>query len=169
MVAALFDTGSSAALSADRLYRYELTRMWGAEPHATFVMLNPSTADADVDDPTIRRCIGFARSWGCGGLVVVNLYALRATQPADLWRAADPVGPDNDEHLSLALYLARGSTGPVVAAWGAHAKPDRVRFLTDAARDHGVQLLALKVTKAGAPGHPLYLRADAEPMPWGGA
>lgn len=166
----LFETeDSSAALSDDGRYRYELTRVWGAGPPATFVMLNPSTADAQVDDPTIRRCIGFARSWGCGGLVVVNLYALRATNPAELWRADDPVGPDNDEQLTLTLYLARSTTGPVVAAWGAHARPDRVRFITDAARGHGVQLLALKVTKAGAPGHPLYLRADAEPKPWGGA
>lgn len=167
MADTLFATAASGAvLSDDGRYRYELTRTWGAEPQATFVMLNPSTADADVDDPTIRRCIGFAKSWGCGGLVVVNLYALRATDPADLWRADDPVGPDNDAHLALALYLAARSSGPVVAAWGAHARPDRVELFADVAASLGVPLLALKVTKAGAPGHPLYLRADAEPLPW---
>lgn len=156
----------TAIISPDGQYRYRLARTWSDEPPATFIMLNPSTADAEVDDPTIRRCMGYARRWGCGGLVVVNLYGLRATNPADLWRTDDPVGPKNDDILTMALYRARSSTAPVIAAWGAHARPDRVEFVRYAARGSGVQLRALKVTKAGAPGHPLYLRADAELKPW---
>src|SRR5262245_13227298 len=106
---------SSAELSPCGRYRYALTRTWGDPKKVVcWVMLNPSTADADQDDPTIRRCLGFSRAWGAGGLVVVNLFALRATDPDQLRIAADPVGPDNDSHLSTAAFGRL-----VVAAWGA--------------------------------------------------
>lgn len=150
----------SAAFSECGQYRYELTRRWGAGPVATFIMLNPSTADAEQDDPTIRRCVGYARRWGCGALVVVNLYAYRATSPADLWTASDPVGPDNDWRLSAAT----GAPGPLVAAWGAHARPDRIAAVL-ALPGMGV-LEALATTKSGQPRHPLYLRGDLTPQPW---
>ena len=78
-------------------------------------MLNPSTADAERDDPTIRRCIGFSRAWGFGGAEMVNLFALRSTDPGRLREAADPVGPGNVAHIADA---ARGAT-QVIAAWGA--------------------------------------------------
>lgn len=122
-VATFASRNSGASLSSDGRYRYELTRRWdNSTSTVTYVMLNPSTADASVDDPTIRRCIGFAQSHGFGGLRVLNLYAFRATQPKDMFRAIDPVGPENDTYLG---NLDTGST--VVAAWGAHARPDRVR------------------------------------------
>lgn len=119
-----------AHLSQDGLYRYSLHREWrvgyDVPRWVTFVMLNPSTANAHQDDPTIRRCIGFAKSLGGTGLAVVNLYAFRATSPADLWTTPDPVGPNNDHHLALFLEMAARYDFPIIAAWGAHAKPDRV-------------------------------------------
>ncbi len=93
----------SAVLSECARYRYRLDRAWERDDHGlgtvTWVMLNPSTADADVDDPTIRRCIGFSKAWGYNALTVVNLFAWRATSPRDLCAVEDPVGPDNEAHL----------------------------------------------------------------------
>jgi hypothetical protein len=113
----LFDLteDSGAELSPCRRYRYRLWRRWSDGPVVNFVMLNPSTADAEQDDPTVRRCVGFAKSWGAGGLVVTNLYALRSTDPKALWTADDPVGPEN------AFHLGSGALGAdtVVCAWGA--------------------------------------------------
>lgn len=88
---------TSASISGD--YRYRLGRAWAGGPTCTFIMLNPSTADADQDDPTIRRCVGFAKALGCGALEVVNLYAYRATNPRDLLRQDERVGPENDYWL----------------------------------------------------------------------
>ena len=98
------------------------------------------------------------------GLAVVNLYAYRATKPADLWRCADPVGRENDRTLEMFLSMAEHHDFPIIAAWGAHAKPERVDTVMSMFGAH--RLEALKVTKAGAPGHPLYIRADAQPEPW---
>lgn len=160
----------NASISRDGIYRWSLHRDWLRDlgrPHwVTFVMLNPSTADAEVDDPTIRRCIGFAKALGGTGLAVVNLYALRATQPTELWNAADPVGPSNDAQLSMFFQMAARYDFPINAAWGAHAKPDRVaKVLTMPGAE---RLQALHVTKTGAPGHPLYLPATATLRPWPG-
>lgn len=160
---ALFEleASSAALLSDDGLYRYWLTRRWAEGPRALFVMLNPSTADAQVDDPTIRRCVGFAKGCGCGSLVVVNLYAYRATSPADMLAAADPVGPECDRWIES---WAERVDGPRVVAWGANARPARVaefRYLT---QPH--EFDALGVTKDGQPRHPLYLRADSQLQPW---
>lgn len=131
---------------------------------ATFVMLNPSTADADQDDPTIRRCIAFARAWGCGSLRVVNLYAWRATKPAELWTAADPVGPENDEYLEGAARFAVTFRFPLIAAWGANARPDRIDAVRKLPGMERLEVLAL--TRGGHPRHPLYLRGDLMPQPW---
>lgn len=152
-----------AVISDDGLYRYRLTRRWNRElMNLPFIMLNPSTADATDDDPTIRRCVGFARTWGFGGISVHNLYAFRATKPADLWaHDGDIVGPDNDRRLRNLLEWARLAKVPVVAAWGAHAKPFRVHQLK--AMPGAAEVLhCLGRTKDGAPRHPLYLPADAE-------
>lgn len=166
--AGLFDRPptSYANLSDCGTYRYTLGRRWDDGPTVVFVMLNPSTADASQDDPTIRRCIGFAKAFGYGALHVVNLYAFRATKPADLWKAADPIGPENDETLRSTFLTAHGEGSLVIAAWGANAAPLRARFAHVIARAAGVTLTALGVTKDGAPRHPLYLPASAEPMPW---
>ena len=117
-------------------------------------MLNPSTADAERDDPTIRRCMGFARGWGFGGVVVVNLFGLRSPDPAALLAAADPVGPLNDAHVRRACRDA----GLVVAAWGAH------RSVGKRALEIGPLLgeaCCFGRTLGGDPRHPLYLRRDA--------
>lgn len=155
----------AAVMSPCGTYRYYLERSWNDDaPAAAFVMLNPSVADAERDDPTIRRCLGYARAWGCGSLLAVNLYALRATSPRELWRAADPVGPATDAYLRAAVLVARASGGPVVAAWGAHARPERIAAVL--ALPGVAPLSALAVTGAGQPRHPLYLRARLTPQPW---
>jgi hypothetical protein len=106
----------SAYISPCGAYRYSLSREWAPGPACTFIMLNPSTADADIDDPTIRRCIGFAKAWGFGGLAVVNLFAFRATSPKDMQSAAEPVGPANDAAIADGVGLSTIA----VAAWGVH-------------------------------------------------
>ncbi len=165
---------SQATLLSDRgadispcgLYRYSLWRTWDAsKPVVLFVMLNPSTADADVDDPTIRKCMGFARRWGYGTLLVGNLYALRATDPRELDAANLPVGP-GDFH---ALYDLATRADRIVAAWG--AKPNRGSYTRREARvletlsDFGKRdVYALKLTKHGYPWHPLYAPYSVEPV-----
>ncbi len=148
-------TGGRCVFSPCRTYRYLLTRSWGElfqvpRRLVMFIGLNPSTADEEQDDPTIRRCIGFAKDWGFAGLVMGNLFAFRATDPRDMLAAEDPVGPENDQHLleaSLVVSL-------VVAAWGvrgAHrGRGDEVAGLIP-------DLSALGLTKDGHPRHPLYL------------
>ena len=147
-------------------YRYVLRRDLGelAPRHdgsVVWVMLNPSTADASQDDPTVRRCIGFTRAWGYGSLAVLNLYAFRATDPR-IMRAMSAdvrVGPDNDAWI--ARVVAEGAL--VVAAWGAHAEWSRAR---EVAAIIGRPLHCLGVTGDGHPRHPLYVRADTPPVPF---
>jgi hypothetical protein len=147
---------STAVLSSCGTYRYQLTRRWADGDLCGWVMLNPSTADADQDDPTIRRCVRFARSWGFAGIVVRNLYALRATDPRALDKHPAPVGPDND------AYLARCHAERfTVCAWGARGAARATEAL---AAIGTADLRCLSVTKDGQPGHPLYLRADAKPF-----
>jgi hypothetical protein len=149
----------SATLSPCRAYRYALWRQWGRGPYAMFIGLNPSTADETNDDPTIRRCVTFAKAWGYEALCMANLFAFRATQPADMKKAPSPVGWEND----LWLQRLAADAGVVVAAWGAHG--------TFQGRDQSVRLLVpnlhyLRLTKDGHPGHPLYLPADLKPQLW---
>ena len=154
---------SDAIFSNDGRYRYRLTREWDASTtKMTFVMLNPSTADETVDDPTIRRCVSFAQRSAFGGIEVVNLYALRSTDPKVLRRAIDPVGPDNDRQL--AETFERATT--IVVAWGAGAEPARVRQVKKLLGDRET-VWCLGVTADGSPRHPLYLRSDAPLSPWG--
>lgn len=156
----------SAEISLCGTYRYTLTRPRRVEHPdrgtALFCMLNPSTADATLDDPTIRRCRGFADSWGCAGITVVNLYALRSTNPDALWAHTDPVGPEND------LWLRRVARehGDVVCAWGTKAREDRVRQAVEILRSAGARLWCLGKTKAGHPRHPLYVRGDQPMEAW---
>lgn len=155
---------SSAQFSPCRRYRYSLWRTWhgllpNAKGYAMFVGLNPSTADETNDDPTIRRCIAFAQSWGYEGLCVTNLFAFRATRPDDMKAADDPVGPENDKTL---CDLAK-SAGVVVAAWGVHGthagRADEIRAMLP-------RLHYLRLTRDGHPGHPLYLPKSLTPIPW---
>lgn len=149
------DIKYDAELSECGEYRYRLSRIWDERKKPlTFIMLNPSTADAEVDDPTIRRCMGFAEREQAGGIIVVNLYGFRATRPFDLFQATDPIGPGNDRALKRAARQAKS----IVCAWGAHAPPNRVAYVRALLDQH--RLSCLGTTKHGAPKHPLYLRRD---------
>lgn len=153
-----------AVLSRCDKYRYHLLREWDATlPRALFVMLNPSTADALLDDPTIRRCLGFARSWGKGGIEVVNLFPLRATDPEALWDHLscfeDVV---NGDHIrGIANRIAKTPGGVIVAAWGAHPRAEH-SIVQDFLRSvpTGTRVMCLGKTRGGAPRHPLYLAAN---------
>ena len=157
--AALDQPGSGAEISDCQRYRYALWRRWADGPAVLFVMLNPSTADARSDDPTIRRCIGFARSWDYAAVLVANLFALRTPHPSRLLRARSPIGPDNDAWLRR-LQSAAGLT---VAAWGNHG---RHRRRSEKIRPLLAQVSVLGLTQLGEPRHPLYVRADTRPQAW---
>ncbi len=144
----------SAVISECTKYRYWLERDKGANP-LVFVMLNPSTADAELDDPTIRRCRRFAVDNGYTGIVVVNLYAYRATKPTDLFLADDPVGKENDRFISAAALI-----GDICCAWGANADPVRAGQVVSLIGAAGGKSLCLGITTNGSPRHPLYVRAD---------
>lgn len=155
----------TATFSEDRAYRYSLSRIWDpAGAVAVFVGLNPSTADETEDDPTIRRCIGFARDWGAGGLVMLNAFAFRATDPLDMKAAAEPIGARNDEELYKWAFSARW----VVACWGVHgrhlARGFAVRHLLRSAAGDNLKVLGL--TKDGHPKHPLYLAKTTRLEAW---
>ncbi len=155
-----------ASFSEDRRYRYTLHIIWDSSaPPMTWVMLNPSTADEVQDDTTIRRCQRFARREGCGGVVILNLFALRSTDPDGLLDVDDPHGPINDSIVGMMTLDAKAKGWPVVAAWGAWPHVERSHVyapLANGARD----LLCLGTTKGGAPRHPLYV-AGAQPLePW---
>ncbi len=162
-------SGNGAIFDPSQTYRYALWRTWNHAPEAArdhaprvgFVMLNPNQADAVSDDPTIRRCIGFAKCWGFGGLEVVNLFAYRSKTPQLLKQAAEPIGEDNDRYLLTLpnrvdlIILAWGN-------WGGLWKRDRavLPFFQTAT------VYSLGVTKLGHPRHPLYLRRTVERVAW---
>ena len=163
------DVVSQAEFSACGRYRYTLERRWDGKPFGSpgvcaWLMMNPSTADEQVDDPTVRRVRDFSRRWGYGAMVVLNAFALRATKPAMLLEAEDPVGPENDAAITRWATQAE----KVIAAWGLPPKQLRWRSLDVAtllARAE-VKPLALKITQSGQPSHPLYLAGDTMPVPW---
>lgn len=158
---------SGAILSDCGTFRYRLWRIWRPElKRVLWVMLNPSTADASQDDPTIRKCAAFAKKWGCGGIEVVNLYAFRTPSPAELKASGYRVGPDNLIFLKSMLRNAMNHS-IAVAAWGAHAQPSMGRWLRDEAAVAGLPLHFLRLNKGGSPAHPLYLPLDSGLMEWG--
>lgn len=148
-------------------YRYRLIRVFEKPDvrRAVFVMLNPSTADAFKNDPTVTRCCNFAKSWGYTSLEVVNIFALRSTDPKALYVHGDPIGPDND--FAILSAVRDPSVGIVVCAWGAHGKLRRrgtlVRHLL---REVDDKVHYLSMTMEGQPGHPLYLKSTLEPIKW---
>ena len=155
---------STAIISPCGRYRYKLTRQWMLGPLLPLVMLNPSTADAETDDPTIRRCMGFARREGAAGIVVVNRFAYRATDPAEMFKASDPFGRDNDATLLAVALMAAHTETPIVCAWGAASVSEtRTPAILLSA---GATLVCLGKTKHGRPRHPLYVRADQPFVPY---
>ena len=144
----------NATFSDCRKYRYALSRTWnGKKKTILFIGLNPSTANEKIDDPTIRRCINYAQNWGYGSLLMVNLFAYRATMPSELKNVKNPIGNDNDLHI---IELSK-KADIAVAAWGNEGS-----LLN---RDKEVKkilpnLMCLKINKSGQPAHPLYQKKD---------
>lgn len=148
---------TGAQFSECRTWRYALRRTWDAEKsHVMFVGLNPSTADETKNDPTVRRCMGYAKRWGYGGIYMLNIFAFRATNPRALKKCPDPVGPENYRFLQMYHDVA----GMTVACWGAHGAFKRQGEFVATMLD---DLYCLDVTLEGHPKHPLYLRADLVP------
>lgn len=151
---------NTAKLSKCREYRYALWRTWdSSKRYVLFIGLNPSTADETSDDPTLKRCINYAKAWGYGGVCMANLFAFRATKPKVMKAAFDPVGKENDKWLKQSAK----DSGLVVAAWGNHGsfrkRSTEVKRLLD-------ELSYLKLNKSGEPAHPLYQKADLQPKHW---
>ena len=155
---------SVAEYSDCERYRYSLTRVWDtAGPRALFIMLNPSPATEVQNDPTVERCERRARALGFGAFRVLNIFAYRATDPRDMRRAADPVGPGNDAAILAALPWA----DRVICAWGAHgAHLGRGPAVAAMLRAAGCRLHHLGLSKDGHPKHPLYIGYAVQPQPW---
>lgn len=155
------NSSSGAKISKCGDYRYQLWRVWDVrKSKVLFVMLNPSTADASIDDPTIRRCIGFAKSWGYGGMYVGNLFAYRSTSPKELLKVKDPVGECNNYHLGemaekCDLIVCAWGNAPILKKLGYNTTLNilnRPKHYIDLAKD-------------GTPKHPLYLKSNLKPKP----
>lgn len=147
-----------AMISLDGVYRYRLSRTWdGRKIPLVWIMLNPSTADALLDDPTIRRCMSFSKRDGAGGIEVVNLFAFRAADPKALSVAADPIGPDNDRWIKEIL----SPHSRAICAWGGHGNyRGRAIDVTRRLHESGLRLQCLGITANGQPMHPLYIKGD---------
>ena len=168
---------SAAEISLCGRYRFVLWRSWSnvgvPQKAVNFVMLNPSTADSTIDDPTIRRCIGYAKAWGYGGLIVTNLYPLRSTDPRALKTSEQPEGPlvgghlldrpflENDMHIKGSARHAK----LVVCGWGNHGRGKAASRTLAMIRDVGKTPHCLGITSLNEPSHPLYLKGDLTPFP----
>jgi hypothetical protein len=161
---ASYQNTGSAVISEDGKYRYHLWRRVSEnERVATFIMLNPSTADACADDATIRKCLGFCRRWGCGELHVVNLFAFRATDPRELGKALDPVGPGTGP----AIRRAVADADLVVCAWGIHGGYLKQGEAVVSLIRPLCKPMCLGVTRDGRPRHPLFVPYSARLVPFG--
>jgi len=149
---------ADAKLSNCRKYRFALWRLWDeSKPFVMIIGLNPSTADETADDPTLTRCINFAKSWGYGGVCMTNLFAYRATDPNKMKEQKNPIGIENDVWLTK---LAK-EAGIVVAAWG---NDGAYLNRSSVVKDMLPNLHYLKINKSGEPAHPLYLKANLKPV-----
>lgn len=155
---------AGALFSPCRRWRYMLWRRWDERRGVcAFVCLNPSTADETKDDPTVRRCVNYAKSWGYGALWMLNAYAFRATHPQEMkMQGVGAIGVRNDEYL----HAAAVNSNLVVAAWGSHIDSFREQAILRMFRRAKRPMHVLGLTLQGHPKHPLYLRADLRPMPW---
>jgi len=164
------DHTGGAVFSACGRYRYVLFRRWASSERAVFVMLNPSTADERENDPTVKRCIEYARAWGYGGLIVLNLFALRSTDPRALLGDEDPEGPMNDSALTAVFRSLNPRSHLVVCAWGVRGGyRSRSQFVLGLMDACDVVPRCLRITKDGFPEHPLYLPGVLTPSPYPGA
>ena len=160
------ETGNRCVFSPDRVYRYTLLHSWRGlldteDRIACWIALNPSTADENQLDPTLRRIRGYSMRWGYNGFMMLNAFGFRATDPREMEAAADPVGPDNDKWLLSETAKA----DRVFCCWGTHAKlGGRQAYLLELLRDRPLHYLRL--TSGGFPSHPLYLPGDIVPVRW---
>ena len=155
---------TGAVFSSDMRYRYKLWRIWNRQlPLVNFILLNPSTADAEEDDPTVYCCGQRARHMGYGGLLVTNVFAFRSTDPGRLYEIDDPVGPENDD----AIITEAKRAAMVVCGWGKLGKyMGRATFVCDLLRLHKVYPHALNLNGDGSPEHPLYQPYSRQPIPY---
>lgn len=156
--------GRDAVLSEDKVYRYWLQRRnnhgigW-----VVFCLLNPSTADAERADPTMRRCQEFSVRENAAGFIIVNLFAARSTDPDELLELDDPVGPRNEDYLRYACDIAKEKGSMLIAGWGAHSLAlARDQWAMKIFKQQGVTPLCLGMAKGGAPRHPLYIAGETE-------
>jgi len=168
----------SAVISPCGLYRYELRRVWDDSlPVLVVCMLNPSTANHEREDPTLLALIHFARLWGYGALLIVNLYAFRSPSPDVMMKAGHAVGPDNGLHMTNALVIANNrGRGQLLAAWGNGGKidfghGDREAWFKARARNNMLDLICLGTTADGSPKHPMargkhFIPRDQQPILW---
>lgn len=162
------DGVAGAVFSIDERYRYLLYRRWNllfaaeSPRMAAFIGLNPSVADASRNDPTITRCINFAKSWGYDGMYMLNGRAFIATKPADMKRADDPIGPHNADYLTRYTDLAKIT----VCCWGANIKGVSKEFMRELWGNIAGPTHCLGLSQAGHPLHPLMLKATTEPQPY---
>lgn len=165
------DQMSAVLCGPGDMYRVELRRVWNAAlPLLPVGMLNPSTADHRVNDPTVLTLIHFGKLWGYGGLLIVNQKSFRASSPKDMQAAVDPIGPDNDRYVVAAMEYASAHGGKFLAAWGNDGF-DRQAWFVKLAERHGVELMCLGTTLSGAPKHPLArgvhrIARDQQPVTW---
>jgi hypothetical protein len=160
-----------AIISECGQYRYWLRRTWDDKPPVVFVMLNPSTADAEEDDPTIRKCVRLAKHWNHGGIYVVNLFALRSSSPYGLKKVDDPIGPKNDTHIDATVLATVGIGGKAIVSWGASLSQSGFKHIKRLYRRmdevlgllKGVDLHCVGKTDEGFPRHPLFVREDTQP------
>lgn len=160
---------SSASFSPCRRYRYTLTRVLRPKslvPCIAFIGLNPSTADEHSDDPTIRRCWKFAERWGFAEMIMLNLFAYRATDPGEMKASADPVGDAND--AAIVRIASNPDVTRIVVAWGVHGvhRGRGAKVLASLSAVAGPKLHCLGRTKDGHPRHPLYLSNDVQLEGW---
>ncbi|SFV56482.1 hypothetical protein MNB_SV-14-19 [hydrothermal vent metagenome] len=147
-------------LSKDRKYRYFLSRVWDkTKPMVMIIGLNPSTADETEDDPTTERCISFSKSWGYGGVYMLNLFAFRSTQPKDMFNELNPIGLKNDDYIKI--YSKKVDI--IICAWGNNGGyKNRSQYI----REEFDNLFYIKLNQTGEPSHPLYLKSDLLPKKW---
>lgn len=149
-----------ALLSEDRMYRYGLSRVWDkSKPYALFIGLNPSTADENKDDPTIKKCVDYVLKWGYGGLKMTNLFAYRATLPSDLRKAKEPIGVDNDKYIK---ELSKSAAITIVAWSNDGSYLDRDKEVLRLIKNP----MCLNINKSGQPSHPLYQKKELQPKPY---
>ncbi len=152
----------------DSVYRYRLGIVWNADkPALTFILMNPSTASETENDPTVARCCERARRQGYGGVIILNAFAFRATDPRVMLAANDPVGPLNDRVLFDNISMVAAAGWPVILGWGQNgAHRGRDKDIWALLYEAGVQPMCLKVAANGQPVHPLYIPYDADFIPW---